>query len=186
MRTVTVYDPETLRPVKVPADDVRAIDFLSKAEASKERRERTAKKKKVEDVIENAVERTLTSEVVRERASQAGSAARAGVSRAAAAARAAGAVGGGSAAAGIATLGVAGTAAAVGAAFAVGYAIGTAGIAAWKYLQPDEVQYRKALAFQKARKDWQEKYGRPPTTDEVKAMGKGFLDSFKRAGGVGR
>lgn len=55
----------------------------------------------------------------------------------------------------------------------------------WQYLQPDEVQYRKALAFRKARADWEKKYGRPPTPEEVKAMGKGFLDSFKRAGGVG-
>jgi hypothetical protein len=47
------------------------------------------------------------------------------------------------------------------------------------------VQYRKARAFQQARKDWEKKYGRPPTPAEVKEMGKGFLRSFNAAGGVG-
>lgn len=56
---------------------------------------------------------------------------------------------------------------------------------AWQYLQPEERAYRKALAFRKAREDWAKKYGRPPSVEEVRAMGKGFLDSVKAMGGVG-
>lgn len=75
----------------------------------------------------------------------------------------------------------AGTAAAVAAAFAVGYAIGTGLVKLWEYLQPEERDYRKALAFRHARDQWQAKYGRPMTAEEVRAMGQAFKQSLSRS-----
>jgi len=184
---VTVYDPETLRAVKVPADDPRALDFLTKAEATKERREQRARRKKVEDVVQaqavRVAQRTLKSEGVsnvgaRSKAVAAGVAAQVG-SRA----RSAVALGRGSATAGVAALGVGGTAAAVGAALALGYGIGTLGLRAWRHLSPDQVNYRKALAFRKAREEFAAREGRAMTVEEVRAMGRGFLDSFNKSRG---
>lgn len=75
----------------------------------------------------------------------------------------------------------AGTAAAVAGAFAVGYAIGTGLLKLWQYMQPEERDYRKALAFRHARDEWQAKYGRPMTADEVRAMGQAFKQSLSRS-----
>lgn len=75
----------------------------------------------------------------------------------------------------------AGTAAAVAGAFAVGYAIGTGLRALWQYLQPEERDYRKALAFRKARQEWAATHGREMTAEEVQAMGRAFKDSLSRS-----
>jgi hypothetical protein len=66
------------------------------------------------------------------------------------------------------------------AAFAVGYAIGKGLLALWKYLSPDERNFRKAMAFRHARQEWQAQHGRPMTAAEVREMGRGFLQSIGR------
>ena len=47
----------------------------------------------------------------------------------------------------------------------------------WQYLSPQMRQDRRNKAFQKARRDFAERQGRPMTTEEVRAMGRGFLES---------
>lgn len=178
---VTVYDPDTLRAVRVREDDTRAIDFLSRAEAQREQRENRKKRKEVQDGLTKATTTTLQSEELANVRNRIASR----VSVAAGAARAAGrkgaAVLGGSAASGVAALGIAGSAAAVAGAFALGYGIGELGRRAWKALQPDEIAYRQANAFRKARRDFKDRYGRDPNREELQAMSAGFRDSYQRA-----
>lgn len=74
------------------------------------------------------------------------------------------------------------TVAAVAAAFAAGYAIGTGLVKLWQYMQPEERDYRKALAFREARKRWVTEHGREMLPEEVRAMGRGFLESLHAQG----
>lgn len=75
-------------------------------------------------------------------------------------------------------IGATATTALVVAAFGVGYAIGTGLRALWEHMQPEERDYRKALAFRKARDEFARQHGRPMSAAEVRAMGRGFLESL--------
>lgn len=182
IKTVLRVDPSTGRSKKVAEDSIEAIEWPTVAEYRSERKKVTKEVKKnveaVKKLGEKAVEQVFQSPEVANYGRAAAGKVSAGSRAAAAGARKALSVGGGSAAAGIAALGTAGTVAAVGAAFAVGYGIGTAGVKLWNYLKPAERDYRKAQAFRAARKQWEQDKGRPMTTEEVKAMGRGFLDSL--------
>lgn len=171
-------NPDTGRAVKVAEDSLEALTWPTAAEYRSERTKRRQKAKKVEAQVERAVEKAIKSEqgqkavaVATQRAGKAVTAVRGGAARAAA-------IGGSSVGAGAASLGAAGTAAAVVGAFGVGYAIGTGLRKAWQYLKPEERNYRKALAFREARLKYEAEKGRPMTLEEVRAMGRGFLDSL--------
>jgi len=47
-------------------------------------------------------------------------------------------------------------------------------------MQPEERNFRKANAFRAARKKWEAEKGRAMTLEEVRAMGRGFLDSLSQ------
>lgn len=182
MKKVLRVDPFTGRSKKVPEDSIEAIEWPTVAEYRSERKKVKKEVQKdvdaVKKVAEKAIDNVFQSPEVGNVGRAAAGKVRAGAGAVSAGARKAVAVGSGSAASGVAALGAGGTALAVGAAFAVGYGIGTAGLKLWKYLSPSERDYRKAQAFREARKKFAAEQGRPMTTEEVRAMGKGFLDSL--------
>lgn len=160
--TVVRYDPDTLERVTVPKDSIEADEFLTAAQARTDRRTRTRERTKTRKEIQRSVTPIARTAVAHAtaRTIQLGTAVR-----------------GAGAAAG---LGVGGTAAAIAAALGVGYAIGTGLRALWKAMTPTERNARKALAFRRARIDLAAKLGRELTPDEVRAMGRGFLQSIGR------
>lgn len=175
-------DPDTGRSKKVAEDSIEAIEWPTVAEYRSERKKVTKEVRKSVDAVKKVAEKAVENAIQSPEVANAGRAIAGKVSAGSRAvsegARKAVSLGGGSAAAGVASLGAAGTALAVGAAFAIGYGIGTAGLKLWQYLKPEERDYRKAQAFRAARKKFEEEKGRPMTTEEVKAMGRGFLDSL--------
>jgi hypothetical protein len=176
-RKIARVNPDTGRTVRVGVYSQEALDWPTVAEYRAEQK----KVKRVVDPIGKAASAAIAGAIDTEAARNAfdrGSARVVGaVGRTVAAGRRAVLLGRGTAAAGVASLGVAGTAAAVAAAFGVGYAIGTAGLKAWGYLSPQSRQDRRNKAFQQARRDFAERQGRPMTVEEVRAMGRGFLEA---------
>lgn len=184
---MSLVNPDTGRVQKVAEDSIEATTWPTRAEWKRDEAKRKKQRKQIEDAATKALERAVTSEQGQRVQQRIADTARAGATRIAATAGAATAgvgravaLGRGGAGAGIAALGAGGTAAAVGAAFAVGYGIGTAGLKLWQYLQPEERDYRKAIAFRKAREEFAKKHGRPMTLEEVRAMGRGYLDSLSK------
>ena len=146
----------------VPKGSIEADEFLTAAQARTDRRAKTRERRQTVKELTKAVKPIAEVAI----ASSLGGAARLG-----SAVRAAGAAAG----AGVGT-----TAAAVAAALAVGYAIGTGLRAAWHAMSTTERNARKSLAFARARRELAAKLGRPLRPDEVRAMGRGFLQSIGR------
>lgn len=163
---VVRYDPDTLERVTVPKDSIEADEYLTAAQARTDRRARRKEslrtRKEIQRSVEPIARQAVTAGLAR---------AQVGAGRLRTAVRAAGAAAGLSAGA---------TAASIAAALAVGVAIGTGLRAAWRYMSTTERNARKALAFRKARLDLAKKLGRELTADEVRAMGRGFLQSIGR------
>lgn len=157
---------------------MEAIEWPTAAQYRSERAKRTKRTKAVQKAFTQSATSLIKSPEGQEYGQRIRGKAAAGAGAVASAGRKAVSLGRGSAAAGIATLGVGGTVAAVGAALGVGYAIGTGMRAAWQHLKPAERDYRKAQAFRAARRQFEIEHGRPMTVEEVRAMGRGFLDSL--------
>ncbi len=160
---MTRYDPETLERVTVPSGSLEADEYLTAAQARTDRRARAKERTRSRKELATAVKPIARTAVA---------AATARTIQLGQAVRGAGAAVG---------LGAGATAAAIATALGVGYAIGTGLRAAWKYLSTTERNARKALAFARARRDLAARLGRALTAEEVRAMGRGFLQSIGRS-----